>query len=126
MIDSSTISFRPVNCQAVPPEGAKAVPIALDFTATDEQTLDLSNFIQRNFISMVQSVYVDNKDNNAALDIIIGAGGQKVTTAPGHQCYKMLNCPNPAKFTFRSTGGIVVNIQLMNFPVVNCDWNTQA
>lgn len=105
------------------PEGPKAVPVLLDFSQTNQYNVDLSNYMARTFITMVQALYLDNSGNNAPLIVNIGNGGQLIQIAPNRQGYFMILCPNPVNYlSFSSQGGVIVNAYLLNFPVATHDW----
>jgi hypothetical protein len=123
MVNQQALSFHNVNGQKIPDEGPKSVGVPLDFSATDTYTLDLQNVIQRGFMSMVQGVYIDNSLNGSTLSISFGGTSQVIKIAPNRQGYRMVLCPNPAnQIVFFTTGGVALNVQLLNFPVTNSDW----
>lgn len=100
------------------------IPLVLDFTQNDTYTLDLSNFAQRGFISMVQSCYVDNLDSTEPLTIMINGSQQRMMIDAGDQCYRPILVPNPARMSFSCPGGAaMVQISLMNFPIA---WGDNA
>lgn len=102
----------------MPPEGPKCIPITLDFSVTDSYALDYSNFGQRGFLSMVQTVWVDNSLNGNTFEIEIPSIGQTVKVPANTQDYFAVMCPNPIKINFNSAGaGVVVKVLLINFPV---------
>lgn len=111
-----------VNGQMVPPEGSRAVPLTLDFTATTEYILDLQNFIARNLISMVQAVFVDNSANASPFLLNIPNSGQTLVIPSNSQAYLSVLAPNPAYFDFQTQGGVLVPVTLLNYPVTNCVW----
>lgn len=121
-IDPQSIRQFSVNGQMVPEEGSRAVPLTLDFSVTGVYSLDLYNFIARNLISMVQAIFVDNSLSAAPLLINMPNSGQNIIVPPNAQAYLSVLAPNPAKFNFISSGGVVVPVTLLNYPVTNCVW----
>lgn len=121
-VNQQALSFFDVNGQMVPCEGPRAVPIDLDFTTDTECTLLLQNMQSRNFISMIQAVYIDNSGNTAPMSVRFPSTGQNITIAPNRQGYFIVLCPNPPQINFVSTGGVAVRVLLLNFPVTNSDW----
>jgi len=124
-INQVGLSVQSVNAQKIPEEGAKSIAVALDFSTQTQYTLDLQNLIQRNFISMIQGIFLDNSANGSTLEVSFGGSGQNMKIAPNRQGYRMVLCPNPAnQIAFTSTGGVPVTVILLNFPVTNSDWPT--
>lgn len=122
-VDTSQLSVQSVNAQMIPDEGPKSISVGLDFSLFSSYTLDLSNFIQRNRISMIQGVFMDNSGGGSTLEIDFSNTGQKMKIAPNRQGYRMVLCPNPANnITFTSTAGVPLTVILLNFPVTNSDW----
>lgn len=121
-INADALAFRSVNGQKVPAEGPRAIPIPLDFSIVPEYDLDLQGLISRNFISMIQAIYLDNSGNAASMSVYFPNTNQTVTIAPNRQGYRSVLCPNPAKMSFLSQGGVLVNVELLNYPVTNSDW----
>jgi hypothetical protein len=106
----------------MPVEGPRAIPIGLDFSATQSYALDYSNYQQRGFISMVQSVFVDNSLSASVLSILCPATNQTLKIPAGKQGYLPIVCPNPVKLTFSSSGGQFCYVALLNFPVAPLLW----
>jgi hypothetical protein len=123
-LDQSQLRTVSINGQQVPCEGPRVVPVALDFSLTTEYDLQLQNFEARNFISMIQGLFIDNSLSASPLSIVFENSGQTIKIAPGHQAYKAVLCPNPAFISFLSEGGTSVKVLLLNFPVTNDDWAT--
>lgn len=110
--------------QFVPDEGPKAIPLRLDFSATDTYTLDMQNFEALGNISMIQCIFVDNSDNGNPLVITTNAG-QRIIVKAGTQGYFPVLVSNPVKLTFFSTaGGPIVPLFLLNMPIAGQSWAT--
>lgn len=123
MINQQGLSVQSVNAQKIPDEGPKSIAVGLDFSLDTQFTLDLQNLIQRNFISMVQGVFLDNSANGSQLEVKFAGTGQSIKIAPNRQGYRIVLCPNPVNsIAFSSTGGVPVTVILLNFPVTNSDW----
>ena len=101
----------------MPAEGPKAIPIPLDFSAFTDYAIDYSNQQKLGFLSMVQTVWVDNSLNAAVLNITIPATQQILKIPAGVQGYFTVLCPNPCKMSFNSTGGVKCQVTLLNFPI---------
>lgn len=111
----------------VPPEGPRALAVGLDFSATTQYSLDLQNIQQRNFFSMLQSLFVDNSLNPSSLTINFPNTGQNLIFEAGEQAYIGVLCQNPAKLVFTSAGNVAgIVVYLLNYPVTNEVWNANA
>ncbi len=109
---------------AVPCEGPRVQPLLLDFSVGPFYSIDLQNTQALKQFSMVQAVFIDNKDNANSITIANQITGQAITIGANKQAYLNILCPNPAQLTFQSNGGVVVKVDLLNFPVTNCVWST--
>lgn len=101
----------------VPAEGPRCVPLTLDFTAVTTLELDYGNMQARNFLSMCQTLWVDNSLSGQILSAYIPGTGQTIKVPAGTQGYFTCLCPNPIHFIFTSTGGVVCQVTMCNFPV---------
>jgi hypothetical protein len=101
----------------MPAEGPRCIPLTLDFTLSLAYDLDYSNMQSRNFISMVQTIWVDNSLNAAVLEVTMVGTNQVIKVPAGIQRYYTVLQPNPIKMSFASTGAVVCQVILMNFPV---------
>jgi len=102
----------------MPPQGPRAVPIALNFADFDTYNLDYSNMQNQGFLSMCQTLWVDNYANGQVMTITIPASQQTLKIPAGVQGYFPVICPNPIKMTFNSTGGVACQVALLNYPVL--------
>jgi len=106
-----------------PPEGAKAIPIPLDFTTNATYSLDYGDLMQQRNFSMVQSLYVDNGANGSAVIIAMNGTGQSITFPANSQGYVSVLLQNPVKIDFTSAGLTAVKVFLLNFPVAGHIWS---
>lgn len=124
-ISQTQLSYISVLGLTVPPEGPRSVPLPLDFTKTNQYQLNLQNMVSRNFISMIQALWVDNSQNPATLTISLPQTGQNIIFEPGEQGYVNVLSPNPPIINFLSTGNVAgVFVELLNYPVTNAVWQT--
>jgi hypothetical protein len=110
----------------VPDDGRRAIPITLDFTGADitQYIFDYQNMQSRGFMSMVQTVYVDNSANSNALVITVGGTGQQIQAPPNTQGYYPVLCSNPIRFVFSSpANSSLVTVQLINVAISGQVWN---
>jgi hypothetical protein len=123
-LNLSQLAFYSVQSLQVPPEGPLAIPILLDFSVANEYDLNLQNLESRGFISGIQGVFIDNSLNAASFTLQFNGTNQSIKVAPNRQGYFAVLCPNPSSLSFKTTGGVIVNVDLLNFPVVTHDWPT--
>src|SRR5215471_13660000 len=88
----------------MPEEGPKCVPMTLDFTATDSYDLDFSSIVNRAFISMVQTVFVDTSTSGVNVTITVPGSQQIIKVKAGTQGYYPILMPNPIKFKVSCPG----------------------
>jgi hypothetical protein len=118
--NSTTILERSLG---MPEGGPRCLPLSLDFAASLAYTLDYGNMQQRNFMSMVQSAWIDNSLNAAVLTITVPGSNQVIKFPAGKQGYIPLLVPNPIKLEIASTGGVLVDVILLNFPIAPIIWD---
>jgi hypothetical protein len=121
MSNLNQTALGPVNLErtlGMPSEGPKCVPIALDFTTITELRLDYQNMQARNFLSMVQTLWVDNFASAVVMTITVPATSQVLKIPAGVQGYFPVLVPNPVKIIFQSTGAVALQVTLCNFPVL--------
>lgn len=108
----------------VPCEGAKTLPLSLDLATFAEVDIDLSQLVDNAQMSMVQTLFIDNSANAAALLVIVDPNGvnQSIVANPNTQGYYPILLPNPALLQFLSQGGVVVRVQLINVPIAGVVW----
>lgn len=124
-IQQTTLSYLSVVGQTVPPEGPRGIPLALDFTVTNEYILNLQNVQSRQFFSMLQAVWIDNSQNPSPITVSLPQSGQNIILEAGEQGYVNVLCPNPTLITFSSLGNVKgVFVELLNYPVTNAVWQT--
>jgi hypothetical protein len=104
-------------------KGPKALPYKLDFTATQLFTLDFTGLELQEFLEGVQTIFVDNSLNTATLIITCSNTGQ-IVTYPAKSCgYATLLQPIPGTIDIFTTGGVVINLQLLNFHIDPMIWS---
>lgn len=106
--------------------GPKAVPLKLDFSVQDSYLIDLSTLNAFNTLEFVQTVFVDNADNSSPVIIYNGVSQQRLVIPANSQGYYPFLCPNPGRFTIATDGGVVVNVELCNFPVSPATWSASS
>ena len=124
-VDTSQLNVQSVNAQMIPDEGAKSIAVGLDFSTQTSYTLDLSNFIQRNRISLIQGLFMDNSAGSTTLEVSFPSTRsehQNGTQSP-RVPYRAVPEPSQRYFVHFNVGSSLTVI-LLNFPVTNADWPT--
>lgn len=106
-----------------PCEGPRVVPTTLDFSTASIFTIDLKTLVQQAKISEVQSLFIDNSDNDRPVSITVAIQNQKIIIPAYCQGYIAI-LASVALLTVESAGSVsIVNLFAQNFPVSNCIWN---
>ena len=109
---------------SVPCEGAKVIPLLLDFSVDSEFDLDLSLFENQSRFTMLQTIYVDLSDTASPMVIVLDPSGLKQTiVAMGHtEGYYTVLVPNPSKVTLACASGQAERVHLINVPIAGVVW----
>lgn len=126
-----TTPSMPLQYGKTPTEGPAATPLIFSFGSGSGQapvyTIDYTLNQQQNFLSLVQSLYIDNEANASAVSItIIGRSNQNITFPAGFQGYVTVLVSGTVKFTVASAGTAIVNIFMINEPVMPCIWSANG
>lgn len=121
-------SFQSDNMQ-FPTGGCLALPWKLDFTESGTIHEDFSDARQNAWIDFIQTVYVDNADNTAPLDLIFDGGQypQRVRVAAYHQGFFPVTLPlgSGARFKAITAQGQSVNIIFYNTAFPYFEWGPE-
>lgn len=115
--------FNPRNGLA-PPEGPRSIAVTFDWTVQPVYEIDMLNVTQTNKVSQIQTVYVDNYDNEKAVDITGSSLGQRVRVPAFGGAYLPVLVPTPPVFvltSMASTAKTVVNF--LNFAMPPAVWS---
>jgi len=110
-------SFQTPNL-ALPSEGSKAIATVLDFSETNRIVGDLQNEVINGKLDFIQSIYIDNADNPANLDLtFIGAPiSQRIRAQPYTQGWYPISWPvGNARFVAETTEGVAINLIFANY-----------
>jgi len=107
-----------------PCEGPRCLSYNLDFSAATEYDFDLTQQQQQGQFTTLQTVYIDNSSNAAALTLTVQGTNQVITWAPNTQGFVTIVSQVPAKFSISTSGGILIAVQLMNFYIPPAMWKT--
>lgn len=103
--------------------GPKGMHLSLDFSTDSEIDLDLFARVSALDLEFVQSMYVDNADNTAALIFTFQGLQQRVKVPASAQGVFPIIAPktNP-KIKVSTTPGVVIDVQLLNVPMAYAIW----
>lgn len=123
MVDTFNVAQVPVFNALIPKDGPKALPVNYNFTVQSSYYLDLQNYMARDYIGFIQSIFVDNSLNTAPVSITFAISNQKIQVGAYQQGYFPVLVPNPLRVTVSSQGGTSCQIQYLNVPVPSHSWN---
>ena len=125
-INQLAVASIPVHNAQVPAEGPVALVLSLDFTVATEYDLDIYALVARDFISLIQTVFIDTTGCAQNLTVNIAGSNQNITVKPNTQGYYPVVCPNPPKFRITCTGGQPNNVGIifLNVPIAPGQWDT--
>lgn len=106
--------------------GPLAVRLYVDFAQTSEFDVSLQNMQARGQFDLCQTIFVDNSQGGAAVNITIGVPGSPIFTIvakAGTQGYYQVICPNPILMQFTSNGGAPCTIYLINIAIPGVVWS---
>ena len=124
LINQNSLQVAVSQNQYIPDEGPKVLPLLLDFTQADTYNLDAESLMDRGFLSMVQTIFIDLKDSTVAFTVTINGTGQIVKAKAHTQGYYPILCPNPVKLQFDCQNGPLMRVFLINVPIAGAVWAT--
>ena len=121
-INGQNLTIKDTYNFEVPCEGAKVIPLLLDFSAFTEYDIDLTQLEQQGRFSMLQTVFIDLSDTASALVVVVTDVLQQIV-ANGHtQGYYPVLVPNPSKLQIQCLSGQVERVHLINVPIAGVVW----
>jgi len=111
---------------STPCEGARSVPVTLDFSQAGSYTVDLTAQYQQKQFTTFQTIYAQNMSTSAPLIFQFSASGQTITIPPGFAGYLPVLSPDPFQFSVSLADALITaqNIQLINVYLPPVIWNT--
>lgn len=106
-----------------PKEGPMTIPLNIDFTAQSTYQFDATYVQQKAFLSMLQSIYVDNSLAGTPFVMQIATTNQIVRIPAFSEAYIPLPFTNKLALNFSSGSGLVIPIQLMNVAMNAFVWS---
>lgn len=111
---------------SVPCEGTKAIPFNVDFATFATWQIDLTNQFRQGQFTTLQTVWIDNADNNSTLTLTCSVTAQRIIAPARSQGFYALLQPTPPVFQLNSAGGIVVEVIFLNFYIPPQVWFNAA
>ncbi len=106
----------------VPQGGLKALRSTADWSTGAAFTVDLTLAQQQNLLSNVQTVYVDNSQNDQPVTIIVQGTLQRLTLPGNWQGTLPVLCPNPPVLGVQSSGTGFTVFYWVNAPLPCLTW----
>ena len=124
-VNENNLTQKTIYNFRVPPEGAKVIPVLLDFTADTVYTLDLSQMEQQGRFSQLQAIYIDLSQTDSALTILVVDVQQTIVAKGRTDGYYAVLASNPTMLTFTSSANAIIFVHLINAPIPGVTWATQ-
>lgn len=124
--NTANVGFPETSNHALPPEGSRALPVLLDFTAYNSYSIDFGHASQQARISFIQSVFIDLSGSDVGLTLLVYGTNQVIQAKARTQGYYQILVPNPPQFLATCTGG-PANVPLFfcNMPIPGVTWASQ-
>jgi hypothetical protein len=117
---------NPVFNALVPKEGPKTVNVLLaysQFTPPTTFNIDFRDLIESGQVYCIQTVYVDNRNNQANdVNIVVEGSAQVISCPAGYQGYFAILAQKVARFQVTCAGSGDVRTQWINVPVPGVVW----
>ena len=102
---------------------ATTIPTNVDLTSGNAQ-IDLTQLILQGAIFGVRSIFVDNSLNANNLNITMSYSNQNIVVQSKSQGYYPVYGGNYPIFTFSTTPGIIIPVQISNIKIFGRPYNT--
>lgn len=110
----------------MPKEGPKCIPLGFSFVTAASFDVNLTNFMDRGKISIIQGAYIDNSTNPNAVTITVATTQQNITVKAYSQMYVPVFGVQPFNCVVSSTinASGVTYIDFYNVPIAPCNWDS--
>jgi len=106
-------------------KGPLAISVPLNFTGTVQTfTVDLNIPELQGSFDALETIYVDNILNAQPVLITCSVTGQNLIVPANSMAYLPVVQPVPSTFDIFSTGGVLVTLQLLNYPIDPAVWSS--
>jgi hypothetical protein len=116
-----------VYCCDFPTQGSVSLPATVTLAGTGgsgSYLLDLEIEYETGAIDFCQGLYIDNSANASAITVLNSISQQKVMIPANSQAFVNAMAPSKSKWLFSGLPGLVVPVQVLNFPVATAVWST--
>jgi len=117
----------PVSNSAIPvDEGPMCIPFLLDFTATSDIVVDLSQLIDQNRFRGLQSIYLNLNGFASSLTVNVRTTNQTIVAKANTQGYYAVLAPAKGStvLEFTTAGAAVIPVHFVNVPIDPAVWPT--
>lgn len=122
MTNQNQLILRKTANQQLPSDGPKFVKLPFDFSTQSAQAVDLIQYVERKFITSIQTAFIDNSTNPSPLTLAFGQpAGQSITVPPLSQGYYSILVPE-TYMTISTAGAVAVIVIFINVPIAPSMW----
>ena len=117
-------SFQTANL-AQPNAGSQGISVPLDFTLSGNIAVDLTQEFMDGVLDFVQSVYIDNADNPAPVDLVFSGApqAQRIRAQAFSEGWYPVSWPNGAgRLTAKTSQGQIVQTIFANYAMPYLTW----
>lgn len=114
---TTNLAIVPVDTGKIPKNGAKAVPADYDFSVSAAWDTDLTLLKQQGKIEVIQSIFIDNANNNQSIVVTVSGTRQAISVPAQYQGLFPVFVTDRARFTVTSSGSGKAQVQYSNAPI---------
>ena len=123
MADAQITVMNGISFGTVPCNGPRAVPFKANFNLASQYDFNFTAAQQGGQIDSVQTVYVDNSANTAALTLTIDGTQQSIVIPPNSCAYLPIVAPLATVIHATTTGLVTVYLAFLNFYIPPTVWS---
>lgn len=106
------------------PKAAKAIPVIYDFSQAASFTTDLTSQKLTGKLTIFQSIFIDNSQNNQAITVQMAGLGQQISIPAQYQGIFPVFVSDQPLFTVSSQGSGIAKVAYSNAHLPPCTWAT--
>lgn len=114
----------PVDTGKMPAHGCKAIPVPYDFSVQAQFVTDLTNQKQQGKLTIFQSIFIDNANNNQPITVRAAGLGQQITIPAQYQGIFPIFVSDQPVFTVSSPGNGTAQVAFSNAALAPAMWPT--
>jgi hypothetical protein len=123
--NTTGLNPTPVNNGLSLPPGINpsVIPLNIDCTVNQSVLVDFTQQVQGGHIGPIQTIFVNNSGNSQPVTVVTNVLNQQYVIPGGESAIlPILLPPQSPKLTVSTTGGVIVPIAVMNFPLAAQVW----